>query len=351
MAIELTLKQAAALILNTGKDGTVLLEGEPGIGKSQLAETLAAALPSHDHVYIDCTTKDLGDFFMPYIDEVNGQKVVRFTPNSQLCVHTGRPAIICFDELGKVAMRSVLNAVLPILHERRVGEFKLHPDTILFATTNLSTDGIGDMIPAHARNRMCVVKVKKPSSDEWLAWAQDNGIAPEIQAFVRQYPQVLASYTDPSQKDNHYIYQPTKQQTAFVTPRSLHKASAVVSKRHLLGPEATMAGLSGWLGEMGARDLSAFLAVADKLPSYEAVLKDPSTAPVPKDAAAVMVLVFGLLAKISADTMDPTMTYINRLPKEAQAVFFDMAINGSKANIAVRNAAFKKWAQVNNYLY
>jgi MoxR-like ATPase len=356
MAVELTLKQAASLIANTGTEGTILLEGEPGIGKSMLLNTIYDMVKGTsnepiDKVYFDCTTKDLGDFFMPRVEEENGFKVIRFSPNAQLSVHTNRPSIICFDELGKVAMRSVLNAALPILHERRVGDYQMHPKSIIFATTNLTTDGVGDMIPPHARNRMCVVKVKKPSADEWLAWAADNNIAPELQALVKQFPQMMASYTDPSQKDNHYIFHPTKQQTSFVTPRSLHKASAVVEKRHLFDRQTTMAGMAGWLGEAAARDAVAFLDVADTLPSYDSIVKDPAMAAVPKDAAAVMVVVFGLLQRIAADNMTAIMTYMNRIPKEAQAVFFDFAISGQRANIAVRNSAFKQWAADNNYLY
>lgn len=352
MATEITLKQAADLIGAIGKDVTVLLEGEPGIGKSALLAALKERFPTHDAVYIDCTTKDLGDLFMPKVVEENGHHIVRFVPNAQFMVHTGRPAIICFDELGKTSMRSVLNGLLPMLHERRVGDDRMHPETILFATTNLTTDGVGDMIPAHARNRMCVVKVRKPSSDEWLRWAEGHNIAPEIMAFVRQYPHCMASYSDPSQKDNYYIYQPSRTQIAYVTPRSLHKASSVVHMRHAIGTEATIAGLAGLLGESAARDMTAFLLVADKLPSFDDVMKDPKNAKVPDDAAAVMVLVFGLLQKIESTTMTAIMTYVCRLPKEAQAVFFDMTLGSStKVNIAVRNPDFKKWATANGYLF
>lgn len=348
----INLKEAADLIATIGHEVTVLLQGEPGVGKSALLNTLKERFPSHDAVYIDCTTKDLGDFFMPQVVEENGHRVVRFVPNAQFMVHTGRPAIICFDELGKTAMRSVQNAVLPILHERRVGDARLHPQTIVFATTNLSTDGVGDQVPAHARNRMCSVTVRKPTAGEWLGWADRHGVAAEICAFVKQFPHVMASYTDSSQKDNPYIYQPSKSQLAFVTPRSLEKASAVVKGRALLGHNATANALAGLLGPVAAADMTTFLTVADALPTLDSVTSDPEKAKVPADAAAIMVLIFGLLRHATTENLAAIMTYLRRLPKEAQSVFFEQALmSDEKTKIFIRNAAFKQWATANSYLY
>src|SRR5690606_37103789 len=104
------------------------------------------------------------------------------------------------------------------------------PDSIVFGTTNLASDGVGDALQAHARNRVCFVQISKPSADEWLEWAANNGVAPEVMAWVREYPHCLASYTD-GDDDNPYVFNPKRTKAAFVSPRSLHKASHIVAQR------------------------------------------------------------------------------------------------------------------------
>lgn len=59
------LKQAEELIATVGKDITVHLRGQPGIGKSSILKTLASRFPTHIPVYIDCADLDLGDLAMP----------------------------------------------------------------------------------------------------------------------------------------------------------------------------------------------------------------------------------------------------------------------------------------------
>jgi MoxR-like ATPase len=71
-----TLAQAKTAIATMGAQRTVLLQGEPGIGKSWLLKDLAADFPEHKLVYIDCQLLlDQGDFFYPFIDvmQVNGR--------------------------------------------------------------------------------------------------------------------------------------------------------------------------------------------------------------------------------------------------------------------------------------
>ena len=61
----ITLKQAEDLIASVGKDVTVHIKGQPGIGKSTLLQTLSARFDTHIPVYIDCADLDLGDLAMP----------------------------------------------------------------------------------------------------------------------------------------------------------------------------------------------------------------------------------------------------------------------------------------------
>jgi hypothetical protein len=260
-------------------------------------------------------------------------------------------------------MKAVKNVLLTLMLEKRIGDMSLPEGSIVFGTTNLATDGVGDSLEAHARNRVCFVTVRKPhagfqpdgsiDSDSWGAWAVENDIAPEVLAWVKQFPHALESYTDPAQKDNAYIFNPTRAgQSAFVTPRSLEKASHIANKRADLGDGVTISALAGTIGESAARDMQAFFTVVDKLPTWEAICQSPSTAKVPDDAVAKCILTFSAITRVDKDTLPKWLKYADRLDKELQALFARSIVKSTtKQAMAVSNKEFVKWATDNQWLF
>lgn len=359
----LSLNEFAGLIRTVGQYTTVIGQGEPGIGKSAMLKTIAKQMPEYETAYIDCTLLDLGDFALPYTEQTDTDlKVTKFAPNARFKFQSDKPVIVMLDEIGK-AMKAVKNVLLTLMLEKRIGDVYLPEGSIVFGTTNLSTDNVGDALEAHARNRVCFVTVRKPHAgfnadgtvddDSWGAWAMDNDIAPEIIAWVRENPQCLDSYTDPAQRENPYIYQPTRAgQTAFVTPRSLEKASNIAKHRATLGDAVTISALAGTIGESAARDMQSFFTVVDKLPTWESIVRSPETASVPDGAVAKCILVFGALSRFDKDTLPKWMQYMNRLDKELQALFCRSAVKSStKQAIAVSNKDFVSWATENQWLF
>ena len=358
-----SLREFAAAIKAVGDKVTIIGQGEPGIGKSAVLKYLANDMPGYSVAYIDCTLLDLGDFAIPYVMDENGVKVTRFAPNARFKFQEKRPVIIMLDEIGK-AMKSVKNVLLTLMLEHRNGDSHLPEGSIVFGTTNLATDGVGDMLEAHARNRTCFVTVRKPGAgfgedgsvaqDSWGAWALANGIDPVIIAAIRQFPHWLDSYTDgASAKDNPYIFNPTRAgQTAFVSPRSLEKASDIVKKREVLGESLTLALLCGELGEVAARDTSALISVADKLPTRESIITSPKTAKMPNDIVAKCMLVFGALSWVDKKTLPAWIEYSQRMEKELQAMFARSAMNiPSKQAICVMDKSFRDWALQNEWMF
>ena len=344
----ITLKQAAQLI-KSNPETRFLLQGEPGIGKSSLLENLAESL-GYEHAYIDVPNMDLGDIAMPVIDHET--KTTRYYPNARFKVHEGKPVIVMLDEFTKGA-DPVKNMLHPMLEKAnpRLGDLPLNKDCIVFLTGNLTTDGVGDNLKAHSRNRLVPVTISKPSSEEWLEWAIPNGISPEVCAWVHQYPHALASYTDPAQGDNPYIYNPRKTQTAFVSPRSLATASSIVNTRKELDQDTVIAALSGAIGEVAARDLQAYIEFSDQLPTWEATIKDPKGTKIPTSPGACAIVVFGAISRVEKDTITPFMDYLQRFDAEWQAVFaINIAKTPSKQSIAFSCKAFADWVAKNQDL-
>jgi hypothetical protein len=267
------------------------------------------------------------------------------------------------DEIGK-AMKAVKNVLLTLMNEYRIGDMTLPKGSIVFGTTNLSTDGVGDSLEAHARNRVCFTTVRKPhagfrvdgslDADSWGAWAVDNEIDPIVLAWVKQNPHCLESYTDPSQEGNGLIYQPTKPQSAFVTPRSLEKSSHIVKQRHILGDLVTQSLLAGTVGNTAAAEMQAFFTVVDKLPTWESIVADPKNAKVPgtTDVIAKCMIVFSALTRVDDKSIDAWIDYAERLDLEWQAMFAKSGMKSStKQSILTRNTKFKQWAIKNQWAF
>jgi hypothetical protein len=287
---------------------------------------------------------------MPVIDHET--KTTRYYPNSRFKFHTNKPVIVNLDEYTKGA-DPVKNMLHPLLeaHNPRLGDIPVNPESIIFLTGNLATDGVGDSMKAHSLNRIIPLQVQKPSFDEWCDWAIPAGIAPEILAFGRQFPQIFASYTDGNQKENPYIYNPTKPSGAYVSPRSLERASNIVKARHQLDSDSVIASLSGAIGEAAARDFQAFLHFSDQLPTWESTIKDPKTAMVPTSAGACAIVIFGAISKVEKDTITPFMQYLERFPEEWQAAFaINIAKSKSKQAVAFSCKAFSDWVARNEDL-
>lgn len=369
LTTRISLKQAQTAIATIGDKRTCILRGEPGIGKSWLLSSLAEQFPSHRPVYIDCQLLlDQGDFFYPFITDTDDAttKVAKRVMLEDFNFHSDEPLIIMLDEIGK-ANKAVLNVLLTLIYDRRIGSVDAPKGTIVFATTNMSTDGVGDFLAAHVRNRVVLLNVKKPhagfnpdgsvDNDSWGHWALGNDIEPGLLAWVKQNQHCLDSYLDYTSGEkwsNPYAFHPTQGAESYVSPRSLHAASDIIKQRDILGHDLTLSMLSGVAGESFARDMSAFLMVKDRLTSTEAIVAAPDTAPIPDgtDAVALCVMVFNLITSTKDATIKPLVKYMSRMPKEYQAMYARSVMASSeKQKAAVKCDDFRKWAMANHWMF
>lgn len=345
---QVTLKEFASLIETCGSDVTILGRGEPGIGKSSVFHRLkeSSRFKGYAPLYLDCALLDVGDLQIPFMQDGK----YAFLPNAMFVNEV--PMLIMLEEIGK-APRAVKNALLPMLNgEKRIGNFRLHPDTVVFGTTNLSTDGVGDIVEAHAKSRVCEVHVSKPTADELVLYGTDNGFDPSVLAWIKHFPHALASYTDDGfDESNPYAYNPRRQQAAYVTPRTVEKSSHVAKQRHLLTPQAFICALTGLVGESAARDMNAFFSLGDAMPEWVRVITHPDTCPVPEDMLTQTLLVFSAVQRLDKASVTPWLTYAQRLHKEAQALFTSQCMASNKASLLVTNRLFTAWATENNWLY
>jgi hypothetical protein len=261
-----------------------------------------------------------------------------------------KPKVILLDEFMKSP--KLLQVIFTrLMLERTVGDTPLPEGSIVFGTSNNQADGLGDTMMAHAGNRVCIVEMQKPEVEDWLVWATENGVSPLIRAFVHTFPRCLASYRDEGQEDNPYIFNPKKPVLSFVSPRSLEKASVIVSNRDKLGDNATMVALAGTIGQSASADMSAFLRLEKELPTFDNILKEPESTQVPESISAQLMLMFQAVDKIKQQSdLTAFMKFVNRMASnEIQAIFFTMMMKNSRTvKIARGNKEISDWA-VDNF--
>jgi hypothetical protein len=344
-----TIDELRKLIPAIGNSLTPVIQSEPGCGKTSLLNMIKEDLgDDYDYIYVDCPVKDMSDIAMTIPNHAS--KSLETYVGSLFKLDSPKPKVILLDEFMKSP--KLLQVIFTrLMLERCVGDVELPKGSIVFATSNNASDGVGDSMLAHVGNRVTMLKMRKPSADDWNLWATAQGVARPIRAWAAMNPRAFYSYTDGGQEDNPYIFKPSSTAQQFVSPRSLAKASPIVESKDALGENLMMAMLAGTIGESAAKSMAAFIAVVNKVVRFETVIKSPTTVTMPEDVSAQVMMLFEAVDCIeNQDDLSKYMQFVNRMPSsEVQSIFFTMIMRG-KPRVARYNAEIMKWAADNHML-
>jgi len=357
----LSASQVVSLIAAVGDKRTVIVEGENGIGKTALFHALRKLPKFADHIAvqpIDCTQLSDGSVWMPDLDRENG--VSRELPNERFGLsdenHAGvpdsAPAIICLDEIAKTR-QFIKDTLAPMILERRLGNYVFPAGSIVFGCTNLSEEGLGDHMEAHLRNRIIVVKMRKPTKDEWTqGFAVPRKLHESITAAVEMYPMVFDSFMDYQRggkfqdkriaEHNPYIANPVDaSQGQVVTPRSLHAASDVVMQRGNVDDYTLQAALEGTLGVPFAANIMSMIRFGDGLPTFERIVAGPEAAPLPNNPTAQIVQVHQFMRLVNDKTeAEAVSVYVQRMKAEMKSLFVNTVANSKVLTSFARSTTF-----------
>jgi len=354
-ARQVSLKECMNLIDTVGREITIVIEGEPGCGKSTLLKMLRDRHgEKYDYIYFDAPVKDMTDLGMYIPRHETGQ--LEFYASSLFHLTSKKPKIIMIDEMFKTN-KLMLTMLTRLCLEHYVGDTPLPEGSIVFATSNNASDGVGDNVQAHLGNRIMRVKLKKPDNVEWGVWATDNNVSVLTRAWAAMTPQAFHSYTtltDAEANRNPYIFYPKRTQTSFVSPRSLYKNDFTVRNRHILGEEVALAAMVGTIGQAGAESMHAFFLIEKDLIPTREILKNPKRIPIPENAGALLMILFNAADEITTqDELSGFMEFVKRLPnKEWQSVFYTTICQAKKTvRLAKNNKELSDWMLKNFYLF
>lgn len=294
--------------------------GKPGVGKSDIVKQLARA-ESLELRDIRASLLDPVDLRgLPYV--ANGFSkwaVPEFLPT------TGK-GILFLDELNR-SVTMVQNALLQLTLTRQLGEYTLPTGWNIVAACNYESDGGGITKMISALGSRFIHFNLEPSVDDWSKWAVANGIEPAVIAFIRFRSELLHAFDRNSR--------------TFPCPRTWEFVSQICATQP--DPAVEHALFAGTVGEGAAIEFSAFVRLYRSIPSIDAILLNPASAPVPQnDPASLYAISSALARRCTVQNISRVLTYADRMPAEYSILTVKDAV-GRDTTLTATNE-FTKWA-------
>ena len=269
--------------------------GPVGIGKSDIVHQVGANL---NLIVRDVRAVLLDPVDLRGLPHVNGDgrahwAIPEFLPRDGA-------GILFLDELNR-ACTMVQNACLQLVRDRKIGEYALPPDWRILAACNRESDGGGVTKMSSALASRFIHLDCEPSLDDWCKWAVTHAIEPAVIAFLRFRPDLLHKFD--------------KNEKAFPCPRTWEFVSKITAQQPARNIEFEI--FRGTVGHGAAVEYSAFLQLFRNIPSIDAILLNPTTAPVPtNDAASLWAIAAALSRRATDANFRRALTYLDRMPQE-----------------------------------
>jgi hypothetical protein len=239
----------------------IFLWGPPGIGKSEVVESIAKEMKGHmiDLRLAQMEPTDLRG--IPYYNK--DLQLMDWAPPIDLPdeeTAAQYPIVVLFlDEMNSAAP-SIQAAAYQLILNRRIGKYKLPNNVVVIAAGNRESDkGVTYRMPAPLANRFLHLELKT-NFDDWQEWAVKNKVHEQVVGYVGFAKQDL------------YDFDPKSSSRAFATPRSWSFVSDLLGDDDL--PETTLTDLvAGAIGDGLAVKFMAHRKIAKQLPKPEEILK------------------------------------------------------------------------------
>ncbi|MDY6957541.1 MAG: AAA family ATPase [Halobacteriota archaeon] len=309
-------KSLAIILAKTiGSGLPVLIKGQPGVGKSDIVAQACEAAGSDLLIYhpvVDDPTDYKG---MPFI--VNGKAVFLPFNNLEKLITADKKTVCFFDDLGQ-APPVVQAAVMQLLLARRINDKKVSDHVTFIAATNRKSDRAGvSGILEPVKSRFATILHLEPSLEDWVEWAGNNDMPPELVSFIRFKPQYLNAFEATSDIVN------------TPCPRTVANVGSLMKIGLPKNEELKV--FAGAAGDAFAIELSAFLKLARTIPDIDYVYSNPDTVAIPTDPAVLYAFCGAIAHHANKKNADVFFKLAYRLPQEFSVFCVNDAINRDEA--------------------
>jgi hypothetical protein len=268
-----------------------MLHGRPGVGKTELVQTLATRIGA-DLFDLRLTTIEPQDLRgLPYFDH-DARKTVWYRPED--LPDTDAPAILFRDELTAAAP-ALQPTVYGLLQERRVGRHRLPANVMIMAAGNQVEDGAIAYDMGTALSDRLIHLIVQANAEDWLThYAVPSGIHSTVAAFIRTRPDLLETTEDSLRRG----------QMIACTPRSWTRVSRIMGAV----PDRTLRQVM-IAGTVGLAPAAEFALLADEIATtvqIDAMLAAPRherAALYPRSLHGLTALAYGLAGAVNQTTL------------------------------------------------
>ena len=221
--------------------------------------------------------------------------------------------IVFIDEMDKADV-DVKKVIGEMALSGRCGPHILPKGWVVWMAGNRAGDRSGSTKELdHLINRRFEIDVTD-DLEGWKDWAQKNGVHYTIVAFAESNAHIVFPNELP------------KEQGPFCTPRSLVATSELLvtmggNNGSLPTDDDAVEVAAAGIGQAAAAQLFATIRLDNELPKIEAILGNPSAAKLPSAPDAQMLTCYKLAALADDKTLEPFITYIERLPADFSVTF------------------------------
>ena len=336
-----TPRKARELIVDIMSAGLVpYIHGSPGSGKSAIMRSIAVEynLQLIDHRLSTSEPTDLNGlprFMDGYAEFVPFKGIF---PTEDVEPMKGKEGFMLFLDEFNAMPRSVQAAAFKLVLDRMVGQHRLHPQTVITAAGNLSTDrGITNPISTPMQSRLVHLELEV-SFDEWLQdVALPNKYDPRIIAFLSQYPSKLMDF------------RPDHNEKTFSSPRTWQFMNQLIKDKPVLDSKAAM--YAGTITSGVAMEFIQYCKIFLDLVTIDQIVTNPNITPVPTDPSLCWATVSHLMEKVTEDNLQSVCTYIDRFDISFRILFF-RSVMITHGKVLENHPAFKSSViSVSKYLY
>ena len=228
---------------------------------------------------------------------------------------------------------AVQAASYQLILDRQVGQNKLHDKVRIVSAGNMIDDGAavtGEMSTA-LQSRMAHINIEL-SFDDWLDWAMSSNVHQSITSFIKFKPTSL------------YQFDPKTAADTYPCPRTWSMVNSIVANVGINNPQIQNL-VSAVISDGAACDYINYCKNFVNLPTYEAIIADPLNVDIPKEMSTLYALSGSIGSQVTAQTIDPIMQYIGRMPQEFQlSTFHDFTKRDGKL---VTLAPVRAWLVAN----
>ena len=313
----------------------VLIKGKPGIGKSDIVEQsckLAGAKLIISHPVVSDPTDFKG---LPFASKDG--TTAHFLPFGDLnsLIHATEPTVFFLDDLGQ-ASPSVQAACMQLLLARRINGHHVADYVTFIAATNRREDkaAVSGLLEP-VKSRFASIIELDIDTEDWVKWALTHNQPTELISFIQFRPALL---------DN---FQPTKDIVNSPCPRTVAAVGKLINAG--LPQDLYFEAFKGAAGEAFATEFLAYLKVYITLPSVNSIILDPLNSPVPSEISGKFAISGAIAEKLTPATINPLLTYLQRLGKELTVSAFKSA--AIKNPVICSTREFITWASSNSDLF